>query len=98
VSCGDNSAPYFLLNGNCTVRVSAQLSFGSGTNIAVVLDAPGCPKSGNTKGCPMTPGGSCPTGYYCTQGALPVIPATTGSLPLNINWSDDDPNATGNAR
>jgi hypothetical protein len=104
VGCGNNppsaneSAPYFVLTGGCTVRVRAAISFGAGTNITVALEAPGCPNSGNPKGCLMTTSGSCPSGYYCTQDSLPTIPAGAGPVSLTINWADEDPAATGNKK
>jgi hypothetical protein len=101
VDCGndppsvDESMPYFQLGGDCTVNVEAKIGFGNGINIQVALDGPGCP-NGNPSGCPMTTGGSCPPGYYCTQGAQPVIPSGAGPVELTINWSDRDPVANKN--
>jgi Putative Flp pilus-assembly TadE/G-like len=88
VTCGDDSAPSFVLNGDCTVSASATIDFGTATNIKVALDAPGCPTGGNPKGCPMTSDGS---GRYTTMSNLPTIPSSAGPQPFTINWSDRDP-------
>jgi Putative Flp pilus-assembly TadE/G-like len=93
--CTDTSAPYFILNGDCSIRAAADLDFGSATDVEVALDGPGCPNSGQIKGCPMTIDGTgaiCgQAGFYCTQGSLPVIPAGAGPQVLKINWGDRDP-------
>jgi Flp pilus assembly protein TadG len=69
-TCGDGSAPYFLLNANCTVGVKAKIDFGpiSGSNpmlpraqggisaqVKVDRAGTGCPQAGqDPKGCNMT--------------------------------------------
>jgi len=88
--CGDDSAPYFILNGNCTVRVSADIDFGNATDIQVAVDGPGCP-NGSPAGCPMTLDAS---GLYTTQDSVPTLPTGAGPVPFTINWKDKDPSVT----
>jgi hypothetical protein len=43
--CGDNSAPYFILNGSCSARVNATITGGAAT-MAVRVQGPGCSGQG----------------------------------------------------
>src|SRR5919198_1202805 len=63
VTCSDNSAPYFVVNGGCTFGVRAQVDFGTGATpppgAQVKVDRSGggdnCPNSGSDpQGGPLT--------------------------------------------
>jgi hypothetical protein len=95
VTCSDNSAPYFVLNGGCTFGVRAQVDFGTGSvpppGAQVKVDrgnpSNGCPNSGsNPKGCPMTYNSS--SGYWETTTTVPSIAARAGPMPIQLNWGD----------
>jgi hypothetical protein len=94
-SCTDGSAPYFVLNGGCTVGVHAKIDFGCpllcGGNArpagaAVKVDRLGCPTSGqNPKGCPMSYNSA--TGYWDTSGPeYPTIPSAASGVVVSLNW------------
>jgi hypothetical protein len=105
VTCSDNSAPYFVVNGGCTAGVRAQIDFGTGplnpslapTNAVVKVDRGAwnnsCPNSGsNPKGCPMTYNTT--TGYWETTTTLPTLPSALGPLPITLNWADSAVNSS----
>jgi hypothetical protein len=86
--CGDGSAPYFVLNGNCTVGMKAKIDFGAvlPPGAVVKVAGPGCPNAGNPKGCPMTFDAT--TGYWETGATLPTIDSNAGAVTFDINWED----------
>jgi hypothetical protein len=94
-SCTDGSAPYFVLNGNCTVGVHAKIDFGPipvppGTQVKVArTNGNGCPNGGqNPKGCPMTY--NAVTGYWDMDGtSFPSIPSGNSATSIDLNWGNN---------
>jgi Putative Flp pilus-assembly TadE/G-like len=95
VTCTDNSGPYFIYNGNCTVGVRAKVDFGTGAvpppgaQVKVDRGSPsnGCPNGGSSpKGCPMTYNAG--TGYWETTTTVPMVASAAGPMPITLNWGD----------
>ena len=92
-TCSDASAPSFVLNTGCQVKVKAKIDFGSNPNppgaVVKVADSGNnfsCPNSGQPKGCAMayqTTGAD--AGYWTTTQNLNVLTAQ-GPLPVSLNW------------
>jgi len=83
-SCGDDSKPYFILNGNCTVGIKAQVDFPVGaTNVEVAVENSdmGC-SGGQPSGCALTLAAD---GYWTGDGVL-FVPDGAGALDLRLNW------------
>jgi Flp pilus assembly protein TadG len=99
----DDSAPYFLLTGDCHLGAIAKIDFGvtgdprlsppTGAKAEVALKAPGCP---NNKGCPMSwlsTSGTTST-WYATGATLdPAI----GRSTFSVDWKTDSPAGSGHS-
>ena len=83
-SCGDNSAPYFLLNGDCSVQVRAKVDFGNGGANPTL--PPYCASVSVSGGGAMTWSG----GTLWT--ATVTIPDGSGRNALHINWGTQNVN------
>jgi Putative Flp pilus-assembly TadE/G-like len=101
VTCSDNSAPYFVVNGGCTFGVRAQVDFGTGAvpppgaQVKVDRGSPsnGCPNGGSSpKGCPMTYNAA--TGYWETTATVPTLATGAGPVPITLNWGDSAGNGS----
>ncbi|HEX5469326.1 MAG TPA: pilus assembly protein TadG-related protein [Gaiellaceae bacterium] len=102
VGCGDDSAPYFLLNAGCTVGVKTMIDFGptgpdpslppaqGGIGAEVKVAGWGCPNGGaNPKGCALTYNVSgANAGYWTTTAAAgyPGMPADGLAHSIDLNW------------
>ncbi len=74
-TCGDNSAPYYLLHGDCNVQVRANVDFGSNP-----LAFPTCAKlSANGTALAYSGSGTLWTGSV-------TIPDLSGRNPINLDW------------
>jgi hypothetical protein len=82
-SCGDDSAPYFILNAGCTVGIQADVEFPAGsTGQAVSVENADMGCSGQQPpGCALTLTG----GFWTGDGVLSV-PSQAGALDLRINF------------
>jgi putative Flp pilus-assembly TadE/G-like protein len=85
-SCGDDSAPYFILHGNCTVGFKAQVDFPVGSNpstwqVSVENSDMGC-SGQQPPGCALTLAGD---GYWTGDGVL-TVPVQGRALDLRVNW------------
>jgi hypothetical protein len=88
--CSDGSAPYFVLNKNCNVKVKVKIEFPTTTAINTIQIAStglGC-NGGNPSGCPLDPPtGSGPDGAYWTSRKLgSVASGDTGALAVGLNF------------
>jgi hypothetical protein len=89
-TCNDQSAPQFVLNGACSEGLAIKIDFGVSDprtlHAIVKADGPGCPGSGNPKGCDLTYNPA--TGYFTGTG----ITAAGASSPaqININYQVDN--------
>jgi hypothetical protein len=82
-SCGDDSAPYFILNAGCTVGIQADVEFPAGATdeeVSVENADMGC-SGQQPSGCALTLTG----GFWTGDGVLSV-PSQAGALDLRINY------------
>jgi hypothetical protein len=92
--CNDNSAPYFILNGNCKLGIEVQLESGSLTNFQAALTGPGC----GGGGCSLKPSNPCSPQIgvgFCyrleNKNQMPQVDAGAGAIRYSIDWSGKDP-------
>jgi hypothetical protein len=78
-TCGDDSSPYFILNGDCTIQIRAPIDFGTGAGDPTRF--PTC-ASASVNGTPMTWAG----GIWTASAAI-TIPDSSGRNTFNISWS-----------
>jgi hypothetical protein len=90
--CSDGSAPYFVFNKNCNVKVKVKIDFPTTTAINTIQIASsglGC-NGGNPSGCAMDPPtGSGPDGAYWTSKSTKlgsVASGDTGPLAVGLNF------------
>ena len=82
-SCGDDSAPYFILNAPCSVGIQADVEFPAGATdeeVSVENADMGC-SGQQPPGCALTLTG----GFWTGDGVLSV-PSQAGALDLRINF------------
>ncbi len=104
VDCGadDDSAPYFLLTGDCHLGAIATIDFGvtgdprrlppAGAKAEVALKAPGCPN----KGCPMSwMSTSGTTSTWIATGAF--LDPAIGRSTFSVDWKTESPAGSGHS-
>ena len=88
-ACGDGSAPYFVLNKNCSVKIKFKICFdaacGNVAGAAAAAFGPLCPNGGNPKGCQLTyQAAGLDAGYWTALVSVPTNSAA--SYNFDINW------------
>jgi Flp pilus assembly protein TadG len=86
-NCGDDSAPYFLLNGGCNVGVQAQVDFGTTTDPSRSVANGGLNASVKVGGCTLAYTGSTGTTSSWSVSNCPTVASGAGQDPLNLIWS-----------
>lgn len=85
-TCTDDSAPYFLLNGGCTVGVDAELDFGVTGNPSIPVNAGGLGAKVGIGNCNLAYVSSSGTTSSWTNSSCVNIASGAGQVPVTLNW------------
>jgi hypothetical protein len=85
-ACTDDSAPYFMLNGGCTIGVQANVDFGL-TGDPTADPPTGVNATVKVGSCTLSYTGSSGTTSSWSAANCQNIASGAGQVPLNLNWT-----------